>query len=124
MSAPAPAKSPRLWRPSVAAAILYVALFTLFVLWMMSSLGESEFSDFVLRPRLLGLSVFHILSGANALLLTVLLLDVGAARRSESVARRAQFWGLLLAILMVAGVQAATFSMRNAAQTLAAPGSY
>jgi len=120
MSASPSAQSPRLWRPSVAGAIAYVALFAIFVLWMMSR-GERRFAELVLKPRLLGLTVFHLLSVANALWIAVLLLDVGAARRSPSAARRPQFWGLLLAIVLMAGVQVATFSMRDAARSLAVP---
>ena len=118
---PAPQRSLALWRPSVAASLVYVALFTLFVLWMMGTLDERSFSAFVLRERLFGLTVFHLLSIANGAGLAVLLLDVGAARRSSVINHRAQFWGLMLAIVMMLGVQVATFSMLNAAETLAGP---
>jgi len=118
-----PQKQPSLalWRPSVAASLAYVALFTLLVLWMMATLDERSFSGFVLRERIFGLTLFHLLSLANGVGLTVLILDVGAARRSSAANHRAQFWGLLLAIVMMIGVQVATFSMLNAAETLAGP---
>jgi len=105
----------------VAASLVYVAFFTLFVLWMMTTLDERIFSEFVLRERVLGLSLFHLLSIANGAGIAILLLDVGAARRSSVVNHRAQFWGLMLAIVMMAAVQVATFSMLNAAETLARP---
>lgn len=121
MSAPKRNVTPRIWRPTVAASLAYVALFTLFVLWMMSTLEGRAFSDFVLRPRVFELTLFHLLSIANGICITVLLLDVGAARRSKSAQRTVQFWGVLMAILMMVGVQAATFSMLNAAEALASP---
>ena len=49
----------------------------------------------------------------------MLLLDVGAARRSRAPNHSAQFWGLLLALATMVGVQVATFSMQTAAEALA-----
>ena len=108
-----------LGRPSVAGCLLYVACFTLLVLWMMRSLDERTFAAFVLRERLLGLNLFHLLSVANGTGIAVLLLDVGAARRSRRPDRSARFWGLLLALALMVGVQVATFAMRSAAEALA-----
>lgn len=118
MSAPYPTRPFWPWRPTVVGSMVYAALFALFVLWIMSSLEGREFADFVLRERVSRLTLFHLLSIANGLGLVILVLDVGAARRCRSAQRQPQYWGLLLSIAMMAGLQAATFSMLNAAQAL------
>jgi len=115
-----PPRFARLWRPAVAGALAYVAIFTLLLLWMMTALDERAFSTFVLRERLYRLTLFHFLSIANGTGLVFLLMDFGAARRSRQANHQTQFWGLILAIVMMIGVQVATFSMLNAAKALAA----
>ena len=116
-----PPRPTTLWRPSVAGSLVYASLFAILLLWMLVSMDQRTFSEFVLSERLVGMNLFHLLSFANGVGLIVLLLDVGAARRSRVANRRAQFWGLLLAIVMMLGIQVATFSMENAARMLAQP---
>lgn len=101
---------------SAVAAVVYCLLFSILGIWMAVTATAQDFSALVLGPAALGLSLFELVVALNALWLILLIADGARFLWPGQVRpRKAQLVGLSLALVLVVGVFAATFSMRAAA---------
>jgi hypothetical protein len=102
----------------VIATTVYATLFALLVVWLQASTTSAELHAFLTRPRLVGVSAFHVVTVANAAWIVLLALDLGKARRAPPIVRRAHVAGVLLAALVVGALQLLLVAVIDATETL------
>jgi len=106
----------RPWRPHVVAVACYLAVFSIFGMWVLCSLRLDQYADMVLTPRYFGLSLWQILSVMNVAWLVLLGLDLVMEPRSRGGLRRTHLAGAVVAVVAVIVLQLAVFSLRDGAE--------
>ena len=89
------------------------------VIWIQHASCANEFSDHLLRPRHMGLSLYQILSTINMAWVLFLVVDLLSVLRLSTNLRKGKLIGLVLSILVIATVQLAVLAMKSAADALA-----